>query len=469
MRRISSFCSLSTLLIINVWCKKSTSPPQAPPSSDKAITGFEFRATDNPGVLNADVAGIIRNDSILISLPASALVTALAPYIIYTGKTITPASGVQQNFSSPLTYTVTAADGSQKSYIVLISFKSVLYISDATGELVCLDANTGRVSWKYQSTTHLSCPTVGNGLVFATGWDGLYAVNAVDGTLAWKISLTELPNPYSLLLPYPVYPIPIFSNGILYGSFVDGTVRAINPKDGSVRWSFTTNYPFASGPTLYHSSIYVGSVDGYLYSIDSANGKLNWKFKGSGAPIVDNPLATNNLIYFGSQNSYIYAVQAQNGQMAWESSGDFYTASPSESNGLVYSQFGNVIFAFDAGTGTVDWVANHNTSEIYNSISSVYIANGRSFFGSFDGNVYADDAATGAPVWSYYLGGSFVASPVVANGRVFIGNDAGYTVALNANDGSNIWTTVINGIATSVCLVDSTRTVYHAPESGELN
>ncbi len=68
--------------------------------------------------------GVIKNDSIWIkNLPASTNLSSLAPTVLISDKaTVSPASGVAQDFTSPVTYTVTAEDGvTQKVYVVIVS------------------------------------------------------------------------------------------------------------------------------------------------------------------------------------------------------------------------------------------------------------------------------------------------------------------------------------------------------------
>jgi outer membrane protein assembly factor BamB len=54
--------------------------------------------------------------------------------------------------------------------------------------------------------------------------------------------------------------------------------------------------------------------------------------------------------------------------------------------------------------------------------SSPAVANGVVFVGSYDDNVYALDAVTGALVWSYATGDMVVSSPAVADGMVYVGS-----------------------------------------------
>ena len=82
--------------------------------------------------------------------------------------------------------------------------------------------------------------------------------------------------------------------------------------------------------------------------------------------------------------------------------------------------------------------------------SSPAVADGKIFFGSWDRNVYALDATTGAKIWNYTTGSFISSSPAVAYGKVYIGSQDGKMYALNENTGtlnwsfSTIWGTFID-------------------------
>jgi hypothetical protein len=65
--------------------------------------------------------GVISETDISVTVPYETDVTELAPAVIFSGKSLNPASGTAQDFSSPVTYTVTADDGSTKSYIITVT------------------------------------------------------------------------------------------------------------------------------------------------------------------------------------------------------------------------------------------------------------------------------------------------------------------------------------------------------------
>jgi hypothetical protein len=82
-------------------------------STAKDITSFSFTSPA--------VTGVISGTNIAVTVPSGIDVTALVPTISHTGVSISPNSGVAQNFTNPVTYTVTAADGTTKEYIVTVT------------------------------------------------------------------------------------------------------------------------------------------------------------------------------------------------------------------------------------------------------------------------------------------------------------------------------------------------------------
>lgn len=87
-------------------------------SSDKLINSFAFTG------LNPEVDGVIDNngDTINLTVPIGTDVTNLVPTITFSdGATIYPYSGVAEDFTNPIIYTVTAQDGSIEDYTVTVT------------------------------------------------------------------------------------------------------------------------------------------------------------------------------------------------------------------------------------------------------------------------------------------------------------------------------------------------------------
>ncbi len=81
------------------------------PSVETAVLSFVFRAADNPA-LSEDVNADISGTSITTLCPAGTDLTALVPAVtVSEGASLSPAGGTMQDFSGPVVYRVTAADG----------------------------------------------------------------------------------------------------------------------------------------------------------------------------------------------------------------------------------------------------------------------------------------------------------------------------------------------------------------------
>ncbi|MFP4287921.1 MAG: InlB B-repeat-containing protein [Bacteroidales bacterium] len=94
------------------------------PSNTKEIISFRFENFDPV------VEGVINEQEKTIDLlvPPETDITALIPTIDHTGISVSPESGVAQDFSSEVVYTVTAEDGSTADYNVTVEVEIPLFI-----------------------------------------------------------------------------------------------------------------------------------------------------------------------------------------------------------------------------------------------------------------------------------------------------------------------------------------------------
>jgi outer membrane protein assembly factor BamB len=117
-------------------------------------------------------------------------------------------------------------------------------------------------------------------------------------------------------------------------------------------------------------------------------------------------------------------------------------SSPAVVNGVVYiGSFDHNVYALNASTGAKLWsFATGNNVD-----SSPAVVNGVVYVGSGDYNVYALNATTGAKLWSYTTGGGVASSPAVVNGVVYIGSFDHNVYALNASTGAKLWSFATGG------------------------
>ncbi|MDD5639323.1 MAG: fibrinogen-like YCDxxxxGGGW domain-containing protein, partial [Candidatus Pacebacteria bacterium] len=96
-------------------------------SSAKAITAFSFASPAVTGTINET------NHTVAVTVPYGTNVTSLTPTItISTDATISPLSGVAQNFTNPVTYRVTAQDETFQDYVVTVNVAAITAFSFAS-------------------------------------------------------------------------------------------------------------------------------------------------------------------------------------------------------------------------------------------------------------------------------------------------------------------------------------------------
>jgi len=129
-------------------------------------------------------------------------------------------------------------------------------------------------------------------------------------------------------------------------------------------------------------------------------GDVIWQKSGYGnigSSVAINPVF--NFRYVGSADHYLYA----------------------------YDNLGNYQWRFKTGS--------------YVGSSPTVSADGLTlYFGSYDGNVYAVNAQTGAQVWSFATGGAVYSSPALTDsGVLYVGSDDGIVYSINAATGTERW------------------------------
>ena len=108
MKKVNFSILILTILMAFSSCQKK--------SSEKQILEFRFASYNVEALINEEF-GIIGGDI----LPYGTDVTALTPTIVVSDHaTVFPESGMTMDFTNPVTYTVTAEDGSQAVYVANI-------------------------------------------------------------------------------------------------------------------------------------------------------------------------------------------------------------------------------------------------------------------------------------------------------------------------------------------------------------
>ena len=234
------------------------------------------------------------------------------------------------------------------------------------------------------------------------------------------------------------------------------------------KWTFKAAGPIVTTPAVAGDAVYVASLSGHLYAIDRAAGTEKWNFKSRMA-IASSPSVDGDTVYFVSSAGSLAAIDATNGQPRWvyaveherrfEARGlhgyppasqtvpdawDMWVSSPAVVDGRVFfgSGDGNV-YAVDAKSGLLQW--KFATGDVVHG--SPAVVGGVVYVGSYDGKFYAIDAATGQQRWAFQGGvdpaihnqQGFQASAAVVDGVVYVGSRDAHVYALDAATGRKKW------------------------------
>ena len=268
---------------------------------------------------------------------------------------------------------------------------------------------------------------------------------------------SRAPGPRRALWRRPV----IIATAIGIAVIVTGLILATTTISGtpstSARWTYTTGGPVTSSPAVAGGTVYVGSDHHKVYALDTATGHPRWTYTtGDLAP--SGLAVAGDTVYVGGYDRTVHALDTATGRVRWTYSGHisgsysgFYPGLAVGGGTVVFVSAVHVgsgeiegkdykVYALDAATGHPRWTYATGAAASGPAVAggTVYVGSGVGV-GSGAGKVHALDAATGRVRWTYTTGGP-VSDPAVAGGTVYVGSDDQKVYALDAATGHPRWT-----------------------------
>lgn len=177
-----------------------------------------------------------------------------------------------------------------------------LYLGDDRTNLVSLRASDGRVRWQFNSPGAIKAsPSYHDGRVFVADYQSaMFCLDAGSGRLLWRTNTSKVP-------PFGAggfYSSPAVAFGRVYAARDDGTVYAFDEKSGKVAWSFPTHNFIYGSPAVAHvpgtpPSVYIGGYDEHFYALDARSGKQRWRFD-VGGPVPGTGVVIGHTVYTSS-------------------------------------------------------------------------------------------------------------------------------------------------------------------------
>lgn len=475
-KKRSSFAPLIYLLFIlfSSCSRDSNDPVPTPLSTTKKINNFTLTRPDGTTLLASEYSVSINADSVNITIPPLENRNGLKAVLDYTGKSVSPASGSIRDFTSPVSYTVLAEDGSSKVYTVKAAYAApnlVVFIG-AGNTFYALDAATGLKRWSFTGggSFAYSSATYRDNVVYVGCIDNnVYAFNASNGRLLWQRTICTT----------GIESDAVIADSTVYVGTNDDQLLALDATTGATRWIYNTGGNISSSPKIANGRVYFGSSDSKLYALQAKTGQLVWSYQTGGMLNQSGAALVNNTLYVGSRDGYLYAIDELTGTLKWRfGSGliSFESSSPTVHNGVVYiggwynvpgfTQKGS-LYAVNAATGALVWEKLSNTG----FSSSPFANNNRVCITGDNLQINVLETTTGNILWQKTILPNS-SSPVEAKGVIYVGGGGtGFIYAFDAVSGNEIWKFAIPGalMTSSPVVIDLSGEVNYSGDSGSMD
>ncbi len=303
-------------------------------------------------------------------------------------------------------------------------------------------------------------------------------------TAEWKFESAD-PS-YFHILPKSA---PALDDERVYFGADNGTMWALNQKDGSVAWKYQTLFGAGtkrifSSPVVFDGMVYFGCYDGNLYALNAKTGAKEWVYREAdwigSSPCIASDLGVIFIgLEFGlvKKEGGIAALDLKTGEKRWSQTvPTMVHSSPAYSRkyGLVVvGSSRGTVSAFDAKTGALQWerstgaavragfafdddrgvvcfgsedkymyVLKTGTGEIVHKVetlepiySTPLVENGKLYFGLLDKRVLRVDLSKGSVEWIFWTASRVFAMPVLIDGQLYIGSNDGRLYVLDARTG----------------------------------
>ncbi|ACB77172.1 Pyrrolo-quinoline quinone [Opitutus terrae PB90-1] len=260
-----------------------------------------------------------------------------------------------------------------------------VHVGSGDGHVYALDARSGELRWKFatQDVVHAS-PAVVDGVVYVGSWDTfLYALDATNGALKWKFKTGEDPENHN---QEGIQSSPTVVEGVVYFGCRDFHLYAVEAQTGTQRWKHKITWINAT-PTVRDGRVYAStSIPSMFFALDAQTGEEVYRVE-LGAPAFSSPTLAGDLAFVGSFNGRLYAVDLAGRKIAWVYETDAAKANVRQALTPEGQLNSPVLFPsrfFEKMTVAVDHLLASGAI-----LSSPAVEQGRVYFGSADGAIYA--------------------------------------------------------------------------------
>ena len=310
----------------------------------------------------------------------------------------------------------------------------VVYAGGHQGEVVALNAATGRRVWKVNTRMALSAgPDVGDGVVVFGSSDGnVVALDAATGAERWRHAVSS-----------EVLARPLVAEGMVIIRTVDGRLQSLSLADASQRWVIQEAVPALSlrgtAPAVrVGDAVLAGFDNGRVVAVDLKSGEALWDTLVSppqGRTELERLVDLDSDIMAAGDDIFVVGFQGraamlarESGQIWWAKEISSYRGFGMDDDNLYITNANGGVVAFKRRDGGPVW--EQLDALRLRGLTAPQVDGSAVVVGDFEGYLHWLDKSTGTIIGRVKTGGDRITNaPVVAAGRVYVQTDTGRLVA----------------------------------------
>lgn len=309
-----------------------------------------------------------------------------------------------------------------------------IFAADHTGKVIALDRKTGASLWSSSTGEKFTAgPSLMNNatLLLATKDAKVIALDANSGHTLWSAKVSS-----EVLAP------PASASGVVLVHAIDGTVSALNGKNGEELWHVVQSTPsltlrYTSAPVIAGNNVLVGFSTGKLLALNLQSGLIEWertisipRGRSELQRMVDisaDPIVADNTAYVITYQGNLAAVNTVSGDLLWEREISSYQNMAIDKQHLYVTDNSHHLWAIDRETGATIW-KQITLAERY--ITGPAVMKDVIAVGDRGGYVHFVSAHNGHLLNRFEFSGKLYQNPIVRGNEIIVNNSKGNIAAI---------------------------------------
>lgn len=269
-----------------------------------------------------------------------------------------------------------------------------VFATTGFGELVALDAASGRVLWRQRVNAAIGGgPAVQDGVVYVAARNSVgWAVRASDGRVLWQTSGTGSGSGVMGVS------VPAVQGDTVVFPFSSGQLLAVDRQSGLTNWTaqiagtrpgraIAVIRDVTGDPVIAGGRVHAGTSSGRIDAVDLATGLRDWSAReGANSPVV----VAGGSVFAVNDEAQLVRLDGATGGVIWRQALPYFTTERVRRQDAIHAHYGPVL------------------------------AGGRLHVSSSDGMLRSFDPASGALVGQVAIPGGAASAPVVAGQTLYV-------------------------------------------------